>query len=69
MDFKEKAQIRLQHWLSHNEDHARDYRRFADELEAAGLAASGQAVREMADCTEKGNACLRAALHALTDYG
>ena len=60
MDFKEKAQIRLQHWLSHNEDHARDYRRFADELEAAGLA-----VREMADCTEKGNACLRAALHAL----
>ena len=65
MDFKEKAQIRLQHWLSHNEDHVRDYRRFADELEAAGLAASGQAVREMADCAEKGNACLRTALRTL----
>jgi hypothetical protein len=65
MEFKEKAQIRLQHWLSHNEDHVREYRRFADELEAAGLAASGKAVREMTDCVEKGNACLREALHVL----
>jgi len=65
MDFKEKAQIRLQHWLKHSEDHVQEYWRFAEELEAAGLAASGQAVREMSDCVEKGNACLRTALRSL----
>lgn len=65
MDFKEKAKIRLQHWLSHNESHVDDYRRFADELETAGLTASRQALGEAIDLTEQGNAAFRRALDLL----
>jgi hypothetical protein len=65
MDFKEKAKIRLEHWLSHNESHAVDYRRFAGELEAAGLTASRQALDETINRTEQGNAALRRALNLL----
>ena len=28
MDFQEKAKIRIEHWLSHNESHVKEYEEF-----------------------------------------
>ena len=36
MDIIEKAKIRLEHWIHHNEHHGEDYEAFAEELEKAG---------------------------------
>ncbi|GEM_PF-3995509 len=65
MDIKERAKIRLQLGLSHNESYVGDYRRFADELEAAGLTASRQALGVAIDLTGQGNAAFRRALDLL----
>ena len=38
MDSVDKAKIRLEHWISHNEHHSEDYEGFIKELEEAGKA-------------------------------
>ena len=35
MDFMEKAKIRLDHWISHNDSHCEEYEAFAKQLEEA----------------------------------
>ena len=65
MDFEEKAKIRLERWLVHNEEHMADYGKFADQLESAGMKASATHLREMIAWSEKGNDCLRRALEHL----
>jgi hypothetical protein len=65
MEFNEKARIRLQHWISHNDHHQEEYEMFVDELEKAGMVESAKHVREMLHFTLKGTACLRKALEAL----
>ena len=66
MDFVEKAQIRLNHWIAHNESHQEEYEKFAAQLEEAGKAASALQIREMVALSKKSNECLRQALTALT---
>lgn len=65
MEFAEKAKIRIEHWLKHNESHLNDYREFAEELEAAGISASAGHIREMISWTIESNQCLNKALNAL----
>jgi len=65
MEFKEKARIRLEHWIDHNEHHLEDYEQFASELEDAGKLDSARSIREMMDLTAKSTACLKKALEAL----
>jgi len=65
MDFIEKAKIRLEHWLTHNEHHQEEYETFAGELESAGKAESAKNIRDMAALTAKSNECLRKALKGL----
>ena len=65
MDFVERARLRLEHWLEHNEKHREEYAAFAAQLEQAGKQASAAYVREMADLAGKSNDCLRKALNAL----
>lgn len=65
MEFSEKARIRIEHWLKHNESHLNDYRDFANELEAAGILTSAGHIREMISWTIESNQCLNAALRAL----
>ena len=48
MDFTEKARIRIEHWVKHNEDHLQEYETFAHELEAAGKNESARHIRETA---------------------
>jgi hypothetical protein len=65
MDFPEKAKIRIEHWLKHNESHMIQYDQFVEELEAAGMQACAGHIREMIAWTAKGNTCLREALKTL----
>jgi hypothetical protein len=67
MGFREKARIRIEHWLEHNESHRKEYERFAAELEEARASGSAAAIREMAALTRQTGACLRQALAALED--
>ena len=65
MDFVEKAKIRLQHWITHNDHHQEEYEMFADQLEEAGKEKSAEQIREMISLSAKSNECLRKALQAL----
>ena len=65
MDFVEKAKIRLEHWITHNDHHEEEYEIFADHLEEAGKKESAKHIREMMELTAKSNDCLHKALKAL----
>ncbi|RLB41560.1 MAG: hypothetical protein DRH12_07815 [Deltaproteobacteria bacterium] len=65
MDFLEKAKIRLEHWITHNDHHKEEYELFAEQLEQAGKQESARQVREMIRLTVQSNDCLRQALEAL----
>jgi hypothetical protein len=65
MDSIEKARVRLEHWISHNDHHHEDYEKFVKELEQAGKTESARCMREMMDLTSRSTECLRKALKAL----
>ena len=65
MEFDEKAKIRLEHWIKHDQGHLGEYRDFVKQLEEAGKPESAKAIAEMADHTEKGLECLQKALDGL----
>ena len=65
MDVIEKAQMRIEHWLEHNESHVREYETFARELEDADKNESARHIREMASLAAQSSDCLRRALKAL----
>jgi hypothetical protein len=65
MEFSEKAKIRLEHWLSHNEHHLQEYRGFAELLDSAGKTESARHVREMVDHEVLSTECMKKALRAL----
>jgi hypothetical protein len=65
MDFVQKARVRIEHWISHNDHHLEDYETFAKELESAGKAESAKHVREMIQHSTRSTECLRKALLSL----
>ncbi|MFC1867943.1 hypothetical protein ACFL0H_07415 [Thermodesulfobacteriota bacterium] len=65
MEFIEKAKVRLDHWIHHNDHHIEEYEMFADQLEEAGKSESAGYVRQMIELTTKSAECLRNALKAL----
>ncbi len=65
MEFVEKAKIRLEHWITHNDHHHEEYDLFAEQLEDAGKTESAKAIREMIELSAKSNDCLRNALKNL----
>jgi hypothetical protein len=65
MEFKEKAKIRLKHWIEHSDHHCEDYEKFAAQLEEAGMKVSAGHVREMMELEKKSAECLKKALKAL----
>ncbi len=65
MDFIEKARIRLENWITHNDHHQEEYEMFAEQLEDVGKNESSEHVREMIEMTVKSSECLRKALKAL----
>jgi len=65
MDLMEKAKIRLQSWITHNDHHQEEYEMFAEQLEEANRTESAKHIREMIELNAKSNECLRQALKAL----
>ena len=65
MDFIEKAKIRLEHWITHNDHHQEEYEMFAEQLEEANRKESAKYIREMIELNSKSNECLRKALKTL----
>jgi hypothetical protein len=65
MEFMEKARVRLDTWIHHNEHHTEEYEIFADQLEEAGMAESAGCIREMVELTSKSTECLKKALKSL----
>ena len=65
MEFVEKAKIRLEHWITHNDQHQEEYEMFADQLEGMGKTESAGYIREMTGLTLKSTECLKKALKAL----
>jgi uncharacterized protein (TIGR02996 family) len=65
MDFVEKAKIRLEHWITHNDHHHDEYLMFADQLEEAGKKESAGYIREMVELSHRSTGCLRRALETL----
>jgi predicted DNA-binding protein len=65
MDFLEKAKIRMEHWIGHNDQHQEEYENFARELEKAGKKKSAEYIREMIELTAKTADCLSNAVKAL----
>jgi len=65
MDFIEKAKIRLDHWITHNDHHQEEYRMFVEQLDDAEKKKSADYVREMLALNAKSTECLRKALEAL----
>lgn len=65
MDFVEKAKIRLEHWITHNDHHQEEYEMFAEQLQDAGKKESADNIREMMKLNAKGTECLRKALQGI----
>jgi hypothetical protein len=65
MDSIEKAKIRIEHWMHHNDHHYEDYEAFAMGLDKAGKTESARAIREMMEYTAKSTECLKKAMNAL----
>lgn len=65
MDPTEKAAIRIEHWIEHNEDHAREYKAFAEEMQSAGKTECARLILETAEFTARSSDTLRRALAAL----
>ena len=65
MEFIEKAKIRLEHWITHNEQHYEEYELFVEQLLEAGKQDCAEHIQEMMALTAKSTDCLRRALNAL----
>jgi hypothetical protein len=65
MDFHEKAKIRLEHWVAHDQGHLTEYKAFAQELSDAGLAQSAEAINDLVGSVENGIDCMQRALAGL----
>ncbi|MEE4352031.1 MAG: hypothetical protein V2J25_04100 [Desulfatiglans sp.] len=61
----ERARIRIEHWMTHNDHHKEEYEIFADQLEEAGRKESADHIRDMIELTAGSSECLRRALKAL----
>ncbi len=65
MDAIEKARIRLESWISHNEHHQEEYESLITLLEDAGCSDAAGDIRQSIEWTSRSNQCLRRALEAI----
>jgi hypothetical protein len=55
MPFEEKLKKILYHWIKHNEDHAQNYKKWAEDAKSKGLNKAGELLIEAADMSLKIN--------------
>ena len=65
MEFTEKAKVRIEHWIGHNDHHEDEYEAFAQQLEDAGQDKAADHIRKMIEYTRQGTDCLRKSLDAI----
>lgn len=65
MTFTEKSTKRLSHWIHHNEDHAQNYRQWANEFDRHQLPAVKQLLESAAELSDQINIVLKQALELL----
>jgi len=65
MELAEKAKIKLEHWITHNDSHQEEYEKFALQLDDMGKAESASHIRDMVELARKSRDCLHKALRAL----
>lgn len=65
MHFMERAKIRLEHWITHNDHHQEEYKALAQQLEEMGKEESAEEIREMTRLRAESNECLHKALKVL----
>lgn len=65
MDEVERARVRLEHWIQHNDHHQEEYETLARLLDGEGKKESAEYIREMISLSVKSNDYLRKALSAL----
>jgi len=62
LSFDEKIEKILGHWIKHNEDHASNYRNWAEKAKANGIDKAGKLLEEAADMSLAINEKFEAAL-------
>ena len=67
LSFDEKFEKMLSHWIKHNEDHASNYRKWAQKAKANGNDEAGLLLENAADMSLAINAEFEAALASLGD--
>lgn len=65
----EKLGVLIHHWISHNEEHAQEYRKWADRLEAEGLGEIAEPIRQAADLVVGSNSQFLSAQQKLKKIG
>lgn len=55
MPFEEKLKKILDHWIKHNEDHAQNYRKWAEDAKTHGLTQAAEQLIDAADMSLKIN--------------
>jgi hypothetical protein len=65
MEMIEKAKIRLEHWITHNDHHQEEYEMFVEQLESHGKMESAGHIRKIRALTVEATEHLRKALAAL----
>lgn len=66
LPFNEKLLKLLEHWIKHNEDHAINYRNWAEKAKSNNLAEAGALMAEAADLSQAVNEKFAKALKMIT---
>lgn len=69
LSFKEKGEKLVQHWLHHNEEHARSYSKWASEFRGQKLDDLADLLDEVVDLTQQINHILERAENLLSSPG
>ncbi len=66
MEFEERVEKRLRHWIEHNEKHSEEYKKLAGELTAKGYEGAASHILKLAEYSEEMNTEIKSALEKLT---
>jgi hypothetical protein len=66
-EITQKLNVLIPHWISHNEEHAGEYRKWAERLEAEGLVYIAERLRQAAELVVASNRHFQEAQTKLED--
>jgi len=66
-EITQKLEVLIPHWISHNEEHVSEYRKWADRLESEGLVVTAERLRQAADLVMASNRHFQEARTTLGD--